>query len=144
MKVSSIVADKGTFVATITPRTSVSDAIGMLTKHRVGCLVVSENGSQISGMFSERDVIRALGSGPGVLNQPVSDFMTSDVRVVDPDLHLDELMKMMTEFRIRHLPVVDESGSLTAIVSIGDVVKHRLDELESERAALVDYVTRGG
>lgn len=144
MQVSSIVTDKGTFVATITPSTTVAEAVGMLTKHRVGCLVVSADGSRISGMFSERDVIRALGSGPDVLNHPVSDFMTSDVRVVEPDLHLDELMKMMTEFRIRHLPVVDESGSLIAIVSIGDVVKHRLDELESERAALVDYVTRGG
>lgn len=144
MKVSSIVAAKGTFVATITPTTSVTDAIEMLTANRVGCLVVSENGSQISGMFSERDVIRALGSGPEVLRQPVSDFMTRDVRVADPELHLDELMKMMTEFRIRHLPVIDESGSLIAIVSIGDVVKHRLDELESERAALMDYVTRGG
>ncbi|MFM1918215.1 MAG: hypothetical protein RJB01_1730 [Actinomycetota bacterium] len=144
MKVSSIVAAKGTFVATITPTTRVTDAIEMLTTNRVGCLVVSENGSQISGMFSERDVIHALGNGPGVLGKPVSDFMTRDVRVVDSELHLDELMKMMTEFRIRHLPVVDESGSLTAIVSIGDVVKHRLDELESERAALLDYVTRGG
>lgn len=144
MKVSSIVATKGAFVATITPSMSVADAVGMLTEHRVGCLVVSENGSQISGMFSERDVIRALRRGPEVLGQPVSDFMTRDVRVVDPDVHLDELMRTMTEFRIRHLPVVDESGSLTAIVSIGDVVKYRLDELEAERAALVDYVTRGG
>lgn len=139
MKVSSIISGKR--VETISANASVHDLVNSLNSHHVGALVVSSDGKRIDGIVSERDVVRAM---PGKLDQligmHVRDIMTVDVHTCTPDTTIAELMKMMTELRIRHVPVVDSSGSLLSIVSIGDVVKNHVNELDSERQALRDYV----
>jgi CBS domain-containing protein len=114
-----------------------------LAEHRVGALVVSSDGKTIAGIVSERDIVRGLAEGCS-LDQPVSTIMTSTVFCAEPETHVEELTRLMTEKRVRHIPVTDPDGILLGIVSIGDMVKTRLDELEGEKAALVEYVTRGG
>ena len=142
MKVSAIISGKR--VETISASASVHDLVNSLNSHHVGALVVSSDGKKIDGIVSERDVVRAM---PGKLDQligmRVRDIMTVDVHTCTPDSTIAELMKMMTELRIRHVPVVDVAGSLISIVSIGDVVKNHMSELDSERQALKDYVTSG-
>ena len=139
MKVSSIISGKR--VETISPSASIHDLVNALHTHHVGALVVSNDGKVIEGIVSERDVVRAM---PGKLDQligmHVRDIMTVDVHTCSADSTIAELMKMMTELRIRHVPVVDTAGSLISIVSIGDVVKNHVSELDSERQALRDYV----
>jgi CBS domain-containing protein len=144
MQLSTIIAAKGDFVATIQPDATVADLIAMLSEHAVGALVVSADGRRITGIVSERDVVRALAHGPAVLQHPVATIMTAQVFCASPETHVDELMHLMTDKRVRHVPVTDQEGLLLGIVSIGDVVKSRLGELEGERAALMEYVTRGG
>jgi len=140
MKVSAIISGKR--VETISASASIHDLVNSLNSHHVGALVVSSDGKKIDGIVSERDVVRAM---PGKLDQligmHVRDIMTVDVHICTADSTIAELMKMMTELRIRHVPVVDAAGSLISIVSIGDVVKNHMSELDSERQALKDYVT---
>ncbi|MCX6436141.1 MAG: CBS domain-containing protein [Actinobacteria bacterium] len=142
MKVSAIISGKR--VETISASASVHDLVNSLNSHHVGALVVSSDGKKIDGIVSERDVVRTM---PGKLDQligmHVRDIMTVDVHTCTADSTIAELMKMMTELRIRHVPVVDAAGSLISIVSIGDVVKNHMSELDSERQALKDYVTSG-
>jgi CBS domain-containing protein len=139
MKISSIISGKK--VETISASASVHDLVNSLNSHHVGALVVSSDGKKIDGIVSERDVVRAM---PGKLDQligmHVRDIMTVDVHTCTPDSTVAELMTMMTELRIRHVPVVNEAGALISIVSIGDVVKHHVSDLDSERQALRDYV----
>jgi len=139
MKISSIISGKR--VETISASASIHDLVNSLNSHHVGALVVSSDGKKIDGIVSERDVVRAM---PGKLDQligmHVRDIMTVEVHTCTPDSTIAELMKMMTELRIRHVPVVDIAGSLISIVSIGDVVKNHVSELDSERQALIDYV----
>ena len=139
MKVSSIILGKR--VETISASASIHDLVNSLNSHHVGALVVSSDGKKIDGIVSERDIVRAM---PGKLDQLVEmhvrDIMTVGVHTCTPDSMIAELMTMMTELRIRHVPVVDESGSLLSIVSIGDVVKNHVSELDSERQALKDYL----
>lgn len=144
MQLSTIIASKGDFVATVQPDATVADLIALLCEHGVGALVVSADGRSITGIVSERDVVRALAHGPEALRRPVASIMTARVYCAPPDAHVDELMQVMTDRRVRHIPVTDEDGLLMGIVSIGDVVKSRLGELEGERAALLEYVTKGG
>ena len=144
MQLSTIIAAKGDFVATIQPDATIADLVAMLAEHSVGALVVSADGRTITGIVSERDVVRAMTHGAEVLSRPVASIMTTHVFCASPDGHVDELMHLMTEKRVRHIPVTDSDGVLLGIVSIGDVVKSRLGELEGERAALLEYVTRGG
>lgn len=143
MQLSSIIASKGDFVATIQPDATVSDLVAMLAEHGVGALVVSADGRTIHGIVSERDVVRAIAHGPSALDQPVASIMTSRVYSAPPEAQTDELMHLMTDKRVRHVPVTDVEGHLLGIVSIGDVVKSRLGELEHERAALLEYITHG-
>jgi CBS domain-containing protein len=143
MQLSTILANKGDFVATIAPDAQVRDVIGALAEHRVGALVVSSDGSTVDGIVSERDVVMGMANGCA-LDESVASIMTTEVFCAGPDAHIDELMQVMTQRRFRHIPITDPDGILIGIVSIGDVVKTRLDELEAEKAALVDYVTRGG
>jgi CBS domain-containing protein len=143
MLLSTLIAAKGDFVATIQPDATVAELIATLAEHRVGALVVSADGRTITGIVSERDVVRALAHGPDALAQPVASIMTSHVYCAPPDTHVDELMIVMTQKRVRHIPVTDPDGLLLGIVSIGDVVKSRLGELEGERSALLEYITRG-
>lgn len=144
MKLANILSSKGTAVLTIHPDASVAGLIAMLAEHGVGAFVVSPDGSRIAGIVSERDVVRALAHGPQVLEHPVSSIMTADVMCATAETSTDDLASLMTNERIRHVPIVDDEGALTGIVSIGDVVKSRLGELEGEREALVGYITNGG
>jgi CBS domain-containing protein len=133
----------GRFVATIRPDASVSDLLAELARHGVGALVVSTDGKHIQGIASERDIVRRLHElGPALLQQDVASIMTSDVRTCSPTEQVVSLMVTMTRHRIRHVPVVTD-GLLAGIVSIGDVVKSRIDELEGDRNSLIDYITTG-
>jgi CBS domain-containing protein len=138
--ISQLMRSKGRDVATIDGGEPVRAALEALARHGIGALVVSSDGRRIDGIVSERDVARALHQrGAAVLAEPVSAVMTADVRTCSPDTSVHDLARMMTDHRIRHVPVVVD-GALAGIVSIGDVVKARLDELEAERAQLVDYI----
>jgi CBS domain-containing protein len=143
MQLSTIIAAKGGAVVTIQPDATVADLVAMLAEHNVGALVVSADGRTITGIVSERDVVRAVAHGPEALARPIASIMTSHVFCAPPEAHVDELMHLMTEKRVRHIPVTDPLGVLLGIVSIGDVVKSRLGELEGERAALLEYITKG-
>jgi CBS domain-containing protein len=140
MKISSIIAGKK--VETISASASVHDLVNLLNTLHVGALVVSGDGKKIDGIVSERDVVRAM---PGKLDQlegmHVRDIMTVDVHTCTSDSTVQELMTMMTALRIRHVPVIDAKGQLLSIVSIGDVVKNYVSELDFERQALKDYVS---
>ena len=134
---------KGTSVATIRPDASIGDVVEGLAANGVGALVVTEDGEHIVGIVSERDVVRALHArGAGVLAEPVRAVMTAEVRTCERSDTTDGLMALMTEHRIRHVPVVAE-GKLAGIVSIGDVVKSRIGELESENSAIIEYIQTG-
>jgi CBS domain-containing protein len=142
MQLSTILSSKGDFVATISPDATILDLAAALNEHRVGALIVSRDGRTIDGIVSERDVVRALAVGDGTMHQPVASIMTARVFTAPPEAHVDELMHVMTDKRVRHIPVTDEEGGLIGIVSIGDVVKTRLEELEGERARLLEYITQ--
>ena len=143
MQVGDILRQKGTAVATIHPGATVAEAVGALRQWSVGALVVSADGRTIDGIVSERDIVRALG-GPRrtLLDQLVDSIMTTPVRTCGPTDRVESLMALMTENRIRHLPV-EVDGRLAGIVSIGDVVKSRLTELEHETRALEEYLHHG-
>jgi CBS domain-containing protein len=140
VQISQLLRRKGRDVATVDGAETVRSALGLLAEHRIGALVVSSDGRHIDGIVSERDVARGLHErGAELLDEPVSAVMTADVRTCGPQASVHDLARMMTDHRIRHIPVL-EDDVLVGIVSIGDVVKARLDELESERAQLVDYI----
>ena len=142
MNVQSIIGGKGSDVATIAQTATLHDAIRSLDEHRIGALVVSGDGRAIEGIISERDIVRsAAGGGADALDGSVGAVMSTDVITCAIGDGVDRLMSLMTERRIRHLPVVDDAGHLAGIVSIGDVVKARLTELEQENRALSDYIS---
>lgn len=151
MRISQVLASKAAHggVVTIRPDATVTELLRALAQQGIGAIVVSDDGRSIAGIVSERDIVRAMASDPdqgtsgGVRPLPVSRIMTVDVVTLTEDDDVEDAMRIMTESRIRHLPVVRE-GELVGLVSIGDVVKARLATLEDEKAALVDYVTRGG
>jgi CBS domain-containing protein len=144
MNVQSILRVKGSDVATVGQHASLADAAALLRDHGIGALVVSGDGRRIDGILSERDVVRALAAhGAATLGRTVASAMSSDVVTCKVDDSVEHLMVLMTERRIRHLPVVDGEGLLDGIVSIGDVVKARLKQLETENQALFDYITQG-
>ena len=141
MNVHAILSMKGGEVATIGPDATIEVATAALRDRKVGALVVSTDGSQISGIISERDIVRALAErGPATLEGSVASVMSSDVVTCRAADTVHDLMGMMTAQRIRHLPGVDDDGSLAGIVSIGDVVKFRLDELQAENDELYGYI----
>ena len=142
MRIADVLRTKGAAVATITPETSVSGLLTELSLHNIGAMVVvSADG--VAGIVSERDVVRKLHEhGVELLRLPVSQIMTTMVATCSPTDTVDHLTALMTTKRVRHIPVV-ENDRLVGIVSIGDVVKQRIEELESEQRALQDYITRG-
>lgn len=144
MLISTILADKGTTVVTVAPEHSVKDLLALLSLHKIGAAVVSLDRNTIIGIVSERDIVWALANSDSIMHEPVSKIMTTEVFVAPLDAKIDELMNVMTSQRIRHIPITSDSGELMGIVSIGDLVKARLNELESERAALMGYITHGG
>jgi CBS domain-containing protein len=140
MKIGDVLGAKSSKdVVTITPEAGVRDLVAALAEHNVGALIVSSDGSTVAGIVSERDVVRHLHTDGTVVNNTVGAIMTESVETCGPETTLDELMKTMTERRIRHVPVV-EDGRLVGIVSIGDIVKHRIDQLQFERDQLDSYV----
>ncbi|GAB3963935.1 CBS domain-containing protein [Actinoallomurus acanthiterrae] len=142
MRISEILRAKGGDVATIAPHESVRRLLALLAEHNIGAVVVSSDHNTIEGIVSERDIVRRLNErGAELLDAPVSTIMTTPVRTCAPTDDVDGLRGIMTEHRIRHLPVVRD-GSLVGIVSIGDVVKTTIAELETEREQLVDYIKR--
>ncbi len=129
-------------MATVSPEATVRQLLAVLAEHNIGAAVVSPDGTSIAGIASERDVVRRLHEqGAALLDRPVADIMTAEVRTCGPDEHVDDLRRVMTEHRFRHLPVVQDER-LVGIVSIGDVVKSAIDELENEREHLVGYIQR--
>jgi CBS domain-containing protein len=141
MNVQSILAAKGTAVATIRSDATLNDAVAALRDHGVGALVVSDDGASIIGILSERDVVRSLAAhGAACLTTAVGAAMSSNVITCQPADTIDRLMVMMTDRRIRHLPVLESDGSIAGIISIGDVVKFRVGELESENENLHNYI----
>jgi len=140
MTVARILAEKGRDVLTTQPHRTLKEVAAQLASRGVGAVVVSDAAQAVLGIVSERDVVRAIGSGPAsVLEEPVSRHMTAKVTTVDESASIDQVMGLMTEGRFRHLPVV-EGGRLVGIVSIGDVVKRHVNALDSERRALRDYI----
>ena len=141
MRISDLLRVKGTQVVTVTPDTTVRRLLAVLTEHRIGAVVVSHDGTAVDGIASERDIVRAFGErGPAVMSELVTAICTAEVHTVTPATSLEDVMRMMTERRVRHAPVVVDGG-LRGIVSIGNVVKNRIDELETERTHLTDYIT---
>jgi len=142
MKVMQILREKGTTVYTISPRAEVRTAIDWLNTHRIGALVVLSESGDLIGIVSERDIVEALArTDSRVLSQPVVNVMTRDVITCAPEDRANDLMAVMTRRRVRHLVVVD-GGRLAGIISIGDLVKARLMELELESSVLRDAYLR--
>lgn len=142
MRISDVLRSKGTAVATIEPQRSVSELLAGLAEHNVGAMVVVDTAG-IAGIVSERDVVRRLHErGAALLDAQVSEIMTTMVASCAPDDSVDQLSLVMTERRIRHVPVLDK-GELAGIVSIGDVVKSRLNELEKSQEQLEAYIAQG-
>lgn len=140
MRIAEILRRKGAAVTTIRPETSVRALVATLTEDNIGAVVVTGDDTTIMGIVSERDVVRSLnGQGAELLDRPVSSIMTTEVRTCAPEDNVEGLRLTMTEHRIRHLPVVND-GRLVGIVSIGDVVKSTISELETEREHLVGYI----
>jgi CBS domain-containing protein len=140
MLIVTVLRSKGDFVATVAPTATVRELLELLAEHRIGAAVATREGA-IAGIVSERDVVRNLSEhGGGLLDMAVSEIMTAEVVTCRRDATVEDLARTMTERRIRHVPVVDDEGALIGIVSIGDVVKSRISELESERNDLVGYI----
>ena len=140
MRIRDVLAAKAdSAVQTVTPDLSIRDLVTRLAEHNVGALVVSRDGAAVDGIVSERDVVRHLDGDPDLLSAEVRTIMTTEVHSCAPDADLDELMSAMTERRIRHVPVL-EGDRMVGIVSIGDVVKHKISALQFERDQLDSYV----
>jgi CBS domain-containing protein len=136
MNVEGILRAKGARVVTIRPDATVAELVQGLRNERIGAMVVSENGHHVDGIVSERDVVRALADiGAAAIQARVADIMTTPVTTCAPTDSVKSLMELMTKQRIRHVPVV-EHGVIAGIVSIGDVVKNRLDEMATEASVL--------
>ena len=140
MKISDVIKGKSASgVITIVPDATVRELLALLAEHNIGAVIVSTDGTAVDGIVSERDVVRKLNGDDSVLDAPVEQIMTAVVQTCEPGADVDGLMAQMTEHRIRHVPVID-NGQLVAVVSIGDVVKSRIGQLEFERDQLDSYV----
>lgn len=142
MRIADVLRNKGTSVATVSPDTTVRELLAGLAEHNIGAMPVLGPGG-VAGIVSERDVVRKLHErGEGLLSRPVSEIMTTVVATCTPQDSVDDLSVLMTERRVRHVPVLD-NGRLAGIVSIGDVVKTRMEELETSHEQLQAYIAHG-
>lgn len=140
MSVGKILDQKGRAVITVTPEQNLHQASLLMAEHRIGAVVITGIGGAVAGILSERDIVRALAtSGADALTQPVRDHMTRRVSTCSAGSRIPEVMEMMTDGKFRHVPVLKD-GQLDGMISIGDVVKHRLAELENESRSLRDYI----
>jgi CBS domain-containing protein len=143
MRIADVLRNKGGAVVTINPDATVTELLAGLANHNIGAMVVVGDGGSVVGIVSERDVVRQVHThGASVLSQPVENIMTAVVSTCGKSDTLDSLTRLMTEHRVRHVPVL-EDGKLIGIVSIGDVVKTRMEELENEHQQLQSYITQG-
>lgn len=143
MRIADLLRSKGSTVATADPGTSVRELLAALAEHNIGAMVVLAADESVAGIVSERDVVRRLNEfGSGLLDVPVADIMSAEVFTCSPDDSVDSLSVLMTERRIRHVPVVRDDR-LVGIVSIGDVVKSRIKKLEEDQQQLEAYITQG-
>ena len=143
MYVDAILKKKGDVVIAVEPEAAVSDVSQVLHEKRIGAALVRDRSGDIAGVISERDIVRGLAQhGDGCLRMAVQELMTRPVITCAPTDSIDYVMELMTERRIRHLPVLDD-GALVGIISIGDVVKQRISEIENESAALRQYISAG-
>ncbi len=141
IRISQILKDKGDRVVTIEPDATIAEVVDVLQRERIGAVVVMQEKEGLAGIISERDVAHGLAEhGAELLARRVADVMTREVVTCTPESSVEEVMKQMTVQRSRHLPVVKD-GTLLGIISIGDVVKNRLEELETETAMLQEYIT---
>lgn len=144
MSVAHILKQKGGTIFTVKPKDSVQSIVDALAKHRIGAVVVVNAAGDIAGIVSERDVVRAMaGNGAGVMSRTAADIMTAKVRTCAPSDTEADLVALMTEHRIRHLPVVAD-GKLAGMISIGDVVKHRMEMMEQEAEQMKSYIASAG
>jgi CBS domain-containing protein len=142
MDIESILAVKGRQVRTIRPDAKVAEAVRRMHQERVGALVVSEDGATIGGIISDRGIMNAIAErGVEVMHDTVASMMTREVFTCTPQDHVSAIMVLITERRIRHIPVLDRDGRLNGLVSIGDVVKHRLDEIQLEAESMREYIS---
>lgn len=140
MSVTHILEAKGSGVVTTAPHRTMGEVVAVLAEKRIGAVVVVSGEGGVLGMLSERDVIRALaGGGEAMLHDAVSKHMTARVVTAGPDMTVEDAMSRMTLGRFRHLPVVD-AEKLVGMISIGDVVKHRLEDIEREKQSMLDYI----
>ncbi|HZA03027.1 MAG TPA: CBS domain-containing protein [Propionibacteriaceae bacterium] len=141
MRIHELLRTKGFHVITVRPSATVLEVVGLLEEYNLGAVVVSVDGREVSGIVTERDIVRRLLDGTDFLSGPVSEIMTTDVQTCTAQDSVQSLMTIMTEQRIRHLPVVDDHGRMTGIVSIGDAVKSHITQIEFERDQLQGYVS---
>lgn len=141
MRIHELLRTKGFHVITVRPSATVLEVVELLKEYNLGAVVVSPDGREVAGIVTERDIVRRLLEGTDFLAGPVSAIMTSEVLTCTAQDSVRSLMTTMTEQRIRHLPVVDDQGRLTGIVSIGDAVKSHITEIEFERDQLEGYVS---
>ncbi len=140
MNVKGILDEKGREVVTLGPDETLADAMRVLAEHGIGALVVTKGGSRIAGILSERDIVRAIAqNGAEALQTPIASVMTAKVKVCHENNTINEVMEIMTRGRFRHLPV-EKNGALDGIVSIGDVVKRRIEEIEREAEDIRSYI----
>ncbi|WP_187970941.1 CBS domain-containing protein [Aquibium microcysteis] len=140
MLVKNILAEKGSGVETMTPDRTLAEAVQLLARRRIGAVVLTGTDGRIAGILSERDIVRILaGEGPGVLEKPISAAMTARVQVCHEDNSINDVMEIMTAGRFRHLPV-ERDGVLVGIISIGDVVKKRIEQVEHEAQEIRNYI----
>lgn len=140
MNVDRILSLKGRNVVSIEAHRSLSEAAQLLSERRIGAIVIVDGQQPVKGILSERDIVRAIAThGVRALEEPISRFMTGQVVTCTGNTSINDLMEMMTQQKFRHVPVV-EGGQLVGIVSIGDVVKQRVEEIEAESQAIKDYI----
>ncbi len=143
MNVASILRGKGSDIITANRTDQITEISKILGDNKIGAVLIVDGDRKVLGVISERDIVRGLSqSGEGCLKKPAEELMTSNVITCAPSDTIDEVMALMTAKRIRHLPVM-EAGELTGFISIGDVVKNRMDEVEREAAAMRDYIATG-
>lgn len=142
MKISDVLRKKGSAVITVAPDETIASLLTLLAQHNIGAVVVSPDGAEVVGIVSERDIVRHLvRRGAALLSASVAEIMTSDVYTSAPDDDVVDIAATMTDHRIRHIPVIVE-GKLASIVSIGDIVKARMDQLAEERDHFEAYITQ--
>lgn len=142
MLISDILRDKGDTVETVAADATLQDAIGILARQRIGALLISRDGKHIDGILSERDIVRRLADGGiDLAAERVESLMVSDVHTCGPEASVSQVMRLMDERRIRHVPIVVDDGVLAGVVSIRDIVNARLQEAEMERQQMEEYIS---